>query len=447
MVDIEKTCAQYGVDVFVAVATSATREAANRQDMVRAIAEKTGIEVEIISGAEESRLVALGNLGERPMAKQDYLIIDIGGGSAEVIFTNDYSIIEAQSLPLGAVRLKENYIKSDPIKSREYDILHDQITATIKSKLKIRALPQNTVCFGSAGTIRTLIEMNTDQKWKNTENKTLSLARIKSLITQMKDTRLNQRIKMFNLEPQRADIILPGALVLMEIMQNLSIPEVRLSPFGVRDGLLQDFMETHGFKPEPVFDRERAYMKSLYETVARYGSEKEHMVHVCNLALSIFDALQPLHNLGAMEKNILKGAAMLHDIGQYISYSKHHKHSYYLITHSDIAGITEREKLLIATVARYHRRALPSLKQPEFLQLIPEDRVIVKKLGAILRIADALDKEHQSLVSSVDCITKKGKIEFHLHASRHIPVELWAAARKGELFEKTYQLKPVFIEA
>lgn len=446
MREIEKECRKFKVDVFSAVATSAVREASNRQALILEIAETTGIEVEIIPGSEESRLIALGNLGEVAPTRQDYLIIDIGGGSAEVILTNDFNIIQEHSLPLGAVRLREHYAPSDPLHQQEFDILHDQIAATLKNYLKILTIPQDTLCYGCAGTIRALIEINTEENWKEAENKTISLARINGLIEQMKRMTLSQRVKKFGLEKRRAEIILHGAMVLSEIMKFLSLPEVQLSPYGVRDGLVQDFMETHGFKHEIPFERERAFVKGIFTMVDRFHTDREHQVHVCNLALSIYDILKPLHKYGVYEKNILKGAALLHDIGQYISYSKHHKHSYYIIIHSDMPGMTEKEKLLIATIARYHRRAIPSLKQSEYQTLDASERMMIRRLAGILRIADALDKEHQSLVTAVDCKIRKDRVEFILKTIRHIPVEIWAASHKANLFEQVFHRKTVFKE-
>jgi len=446
MKKIEKICREYSVDEYAAIATSATREAANGFDLAAAIAKHTGINIEIISGSEEARMVALGVLGDIPPARQDYLIIDIGGGSGEVIFTNDYNIIDAQSFPLGAVRLKELYVKSDLMTPKEFDILHDQIVATLKNKCKIRTIPQDTICFGCAGTIQTLVGINVNGKGDKAQNKTMSLARINGLISQMKRMTLTERVKQFKLDARRAEIILPGAMVLAELMRHLSIQEVQLSVNGLRDGLIHDFMETNGFKKEASFDRERAFSKSLFEIVDKYGTERDHVVHVCNLSLSIFDALQSLHKFGTREKNLLKGAAMLHDIGQYISYSKHHKHSHYLIMNSDIPGIPERDKLIIAAISRYHRRAIPNPSQPEFKILNPEERLIVRKLAGILRVADALDKEHQGLVTTVACETKKGKVIFQLNAVRHVPVEVWAAVHKAELFEQAFHCKAQFKE-
>jgi exopolyphosphatase/guanosine-5'-triphosphate,3'-diphosphate pyrophosphatase len=446
MREISKECRKYAVDVFSAVATSAVREASNRQLLVSEIARATGIEVQIIPGSEESRLIALGNLGDMAPTRQDYLIIDIGGGSAEVILTNDFNIMQEHSLPLGAVRLKEQYAPTDILHQREFDILHDQIVATLKNYLKIITIPQDTLCYGCAGTIRALIEINTEENWREAENKTISLARINGLIEQMRRMTLPQKVKKFGLEKRRAEITLPGAMVLAEIMRFLALPEVQLSPYGVRDGLLQDFMETSGFKHEIPFERERAFVKGLFAMVDRFHSSREHQVHVCNLALSLFDILKPLHHYGVYEKNVLKGAALLHDIGQYISYSKHHKHSYYIIIHSDMPGMTEKEKLLIATISRYHRRALPNLKQPEFQGMDAKERMMVRKLAGILRIADALDKEHQSFVTAVDCKIRKDKVEFLIKTSRHVPVELWAAAHKATLFEQVFHKKAVFKE-
>ena len=252
-------------------------------------------------------------------------------------------------------------------------------------------------------------------------------------------------MKKFGLDKRRAEIILAGAMALSEIMHALSIPTMELSSHGVRDGLLQDFLERHGLKDNLVFDHDRAFAQSLFSLVERYGANRQHAIQVCSLALHLFDSRRFLHGYGPTEKNILKGASLLHDIGQFVSYSKHHKHAYYLIIHSDIPGITEREKLLVATVAKFHRRALPAMKQEEYSILNSQEKLLVRQLAGILRIADALDKEHQSLVSTVDCQIKNGKINFLITPARHVPVELWAE-KKAELFESAFHCKTSFKE-
>jgi exopolyphosphatase / guanosine-5'-triphosphate,3'-diphosphate pyrophosphatase len=331
------------VETLVAVATSAVREAANRQQLLSQAERKTDIDIEIIPGSEEARLIALGVLGEISPAHQDYLILDIGGGSTEVIFSNDYNIIETQSLGLGAVRLTELFVKSDPIGNNQFELLHDQIVSQIKTHLTISAVPNDVICYGCAGTIAALVEMSSGEK-SPSGKKIISQSKVHSLVKQLRKLSLSQRMKKFGLDERRAEIILAGAVVLSEIMRALSISHLELSGHGVRDGLLQDFLERHGMKGDLAFDHDRAFVKSLFSLVDRYGANRQHAIQVCNLALHLFDSLRSLHGYGPTEKNILKGASLLHDIGQFISYSKHHKHAYYLIIHSDIPGITERGK-------------------------------------------------------------------------------------------------------
>jgi exopolyphosphatase/guanosine-5'-triphosphate,3'-diphosphate pyrophosphatase len=254
-----------------------------------------------------------------------------------------------------------------------------------------------------------------------------------------------QRTKIPGLDPARADIMPAGAIILEQIFKELKLQTLTVSEYALREGVIFDTIESLSkVKGKDHLDDIR--YKSVIHLAETFKYEKEHALHTAGLALKIFDETQKLHKLGDTEREYLETAAILHEIGGFISHSQHHRHSYYLIRNSELLGFTENEKEIIANVARYHRKSHPKVKHPDFAKLGSEDQMIVKKLASILRIADGLDRTHSSIVSDVKCDYSDNELKMILQSVNGSPLELeiWAAESKKALFEDTYDVKVSF---
>lgn len=445
---IAKDGKSFNVNMVRAVATSAMRESSNSLSLVRRVARETSINLEILPAAEEARLIALGVLGSRPQLNEQYLLIDIGGGSTEVILASDPDIISADSMRLGAVRLKELFFPKAPPSPEQLELAEAHIHDVLMKTLCLPELSQDLQCLGSAGTIVALQAMAATLPGHNPTEESISLDEVDRLVSRLKTLGKDEIGQEFQIDAQRAEVILPGALVLRAIMRRLEIKRVGPVRGGVSDGLLHAFLERTGLRRSRLFDHDRAFLIQALALGEHYHSNRHHAQQVSRLAASIFDQLQVATNfnlgLGPVDRRLLKGAALLHEIGQYIAYSGHHKHSYYLILHSDLPGLSGTEKLILACVARYHRKSHPKAAHEGFHLLDKPGRERVRRLAAILRIADALDREQQSLVNEVRVKLQPHTVDFYISVHYQAAIEIWSAKQKGDLFEEAFGLKPQF---
>ena len=442
--DIQLEYDTLGIHAMRAVATSAAREASNGLTLVRRVAKQTGINLEILPPAEEARLIALGVLGMLPRLSEQYLLIDIGGGSTEIILAGDPDIISALSVRLGAVRLREMFFPVSPPTSTQVALAKDHIRDVLGKTLHLPGRQEDLHCLGGAGTITALHAMVGALTGRRETDGEISLLEIDTVVERVMKLSVDEIAKEFGLDTQRAEIILPGALVLRAILQQLRIERIGLAHGGVGDGLLHVFLEHAGLRRSQLFDHDRAFMAHAFALGERYHFIRHHAQQVSRLATSLFDQLGPLHMLGPADRRILKGAALLHDIGQFIGFSVHHKHSHYLIIHSDLPGLSAAEKRMMAAVARYHRKAHPKSGHVEFMDLDKSTRARVRKLAAILRIADGLDREQQSLVSGVRVQILPREVHFYLSVHYQAAVEVWSARQKATLFEEVFGRLPQF---
>ena len=434
-----------GVHQVRAVATSAMREASNSLTLVRKIGKEAGITLEVLPAAEEARLIALGVLGARPQLNEQYLLIDIGGGSTEVILACDPDIVSALSLRLGAVRLSEMFFPRFPPPPEQLELVESHIQDVLHKTLTLPKMGEDLKCLGSSGTIIALQEMTAVLPGRATMDEEISLAELDQIIEKARILSVEGIAEAFRLDRQRSEVILAGALVLRAIMRNLKIERIGPTRGGVSDGLLQVFMERAGLRRSRLFDHDRAFLLQALALGEHYRFNRHHAQQVSRLAVSIFDQLQPLHKLGQADRRILKGAALLHEIGQMIAFSGHHKHSYYLILHSDLPGISEAETQILACVARYHRKSHPKASHEGYHLLDKQGRERVRRLAAILRIADGLDREQQSLVSEIRVQVKTPDVQFYISVHYRAAIEVWSAKQKGSLFEEVFGLKSQFI--
>ncbi len=426
-----------------AVATSATREASDGPAFIQEV-ERMGVQLEILSEEEEARLISLGILTGLSFDLPLGLFMDIGGGSVEIAVANRSSTFCLFSLPLGAVRLTERFIKHDPPRDREVAALqslaHQKLAPVARRILREKF----TMAFGSGGTMTTLADVDSHLTGEVRQGSlyVLRRARLQSLFDLFRSQHLSERSAAIISDPKRSDILVAGAAVVLGMMKEFELDYVFVSRRGLRDGLMVDVMAKNYPGYTGPWVEEEARAESIEEVGEKYNYDAPHCQHVSRIAMQLFEELRDLHQLSDRYSTILHAAAMLHDIGLFIAYPKHHKHSYYLIKSSGPSSFDSAELDLIANIARYHRRAHPSPKHLNFSQLSSVQQDIVRKLSAILRVADALDHGHQGKVQEVKCVkTHPGSLSIKVKGRSNVVDEIEYAREKAELLNEVYGLE------
>ena len=432
---MREVCQRRGVRRIAAVATAAVREAENGPWFVRRVRQELDIPLLIIDAETEAALSYRSVAHHFQLAGARALVADIGGGSLELIGAVDGLVELTLSLPLGAVRLTELYLPGERSVQRELAALRKHVRKQLKRELSSREWASATV-IGSGGTFTTLGRISRARRGlppgESVHGLSVETAEVERLLDWLASRTPEQRRQVPGLNPERADIILAGLAVTAELLDWVRTRSLAVSAFGLREGLL---LEMAGAE-EPVV---RDPLRLVREFAERCQSDRRHVEHVRRLALQLFEQLGETLGCGPEEQLLLEAASLLHDVGQLVSYPKHHKHSYSLITHAERLGLSPRERELVAQVSRYHRRTGPRKKHPEFAALPPDDQDIVRRLSAILRVADGLDRGHSAAVDAVTAVL--GDRALALTVSPASPgtdlgLECWGASRKADVLAK-----------
>jgi len=431
----------YKVRSIEAVATSAVRKAANGADLVREIKSRTGLDVEVISGEAEAELAALSALHNFDLEGVRHLIFDIGGGSLELINALGAHIEELLSLELGAVFLTESFLKSDPVQPSEHQKLRKYIRKTLKgSYTGDRAGMQCLV--GSGGTITSIAAMvaaTRGEKFDSIHGYELLRSEVVHLLAMLLRKSDKERRSLPGLNPDRSDIIIAGVTVVDELMDFFQVNVLKVNERGIREGLILRGLRRQGLLPKEK--PPRSWRDSALEFAHSCHFDEGHSQHVARLALEIFKALAARFSLTDKDMRLLEAAALLHDIGYFINYSSHHKHSYHLIRHADLFGFTPRERELIANIARYHRKSMPKKKHEQYTRLAAGDQLLVSRLGGILRLCDGLDRRRNGVVQSLQCALSQNTLRIRMIGEEEMSVELYGARAKGDLLQEAFGLK------
>ncbi len=431
-----------GFERIVAVATSAVREAKNGGDFVAMILEHTGLRVRVISGIEEARLIFLGVKNSIALPDGPTLVVDIGGGSTELIMGNRDRLIQGKSLKLGAIRLAEQYLPQAPPSKSMMRELETVVTTQLRDTLEsfdTQQFHSLVATSGMAGNIGEVVHFRqTGRPLPQHNLASVLLKDIRSLETELARSSVKARLAIPGLDPKRVDTLLPTTVLLRCLLELSGLHEITLCDKAIREGVIYDFIARHreGLKAEQEIPDVRR--RNVIGLARRCHTPESHSMHVAHLALRLFDQTKRIHHLGDQERTWLEYAAILHDVGYLINPRQHHKHTYYLIKHSDLSGLTAEDIEVIANVARYHRKALPTLKHEEFDALPPRLQRIVKILASLLRIADGLDRTHFSLVHAVNVRFGK-QITIEVHLTGDAEMELWAAKSRADLFEQIFR--------
>jgi len=401
-----------------AVATSAVREAGNGKAFCREAQRRHKVKIDVISGDEEAQLAFRSATRHFNLENRASALVDIGGGSLEVILTAGMVIDQVHSVPLGAVRVTEGYVRSDPLKRKDWKKLKAGIDRALKENMG-RPPFAAEIMIGSGGTFTALAHM---AKWQregrhgSVQGYLLSRAEVLHLLDRLRETPLEQRRQIPGLSPDRADIIVAGAAVVARLTRRLGTQQILVNERGIRDGLL---LQMIGELPgQPSGHPQPADRMEWVRVLARKCRSNElHCEHVARLAGQIWDGLQPAYDLPVWSRELLQAAALLHDIGYIINHAKHHKHAYHLIMHGDLPGFSPHEVELIANLARYHRRAFPGKRHANLSRISGEDRRLIGRLAGILRVSDGLDRTHSRLVAGVRAEDRGSRVRVVLEAA------------------------------
>jgi len=439
-----------GAEKIVAVATASVREARNASEFIDEIERLTNVRIEVLSSIEEARLIGLAVAQNCVTRGESFVNIDIGGGSTEITVMEDNAPVSLHSMKIGAVGLTERHLQTDPPKHKELHTLQDEIRSALERPA--REL-QNAKWQNATGTSGTIISIGEALYLQEAGLATLaaripfsiSLANLERFNESIFQVNLSERRGIAGISAQRSEIIIAGGQILEGAMRALKISELKTCDYALREGVIIDRlreMEAESKPPQPDVSDPR--LRSVQAVGKRFGYEEAHAHRVANLAEKIFDGLANDYDMNRHDRTLLSAAALLHDAGYHIAHESHHKHSLYLIKHSELTGFSEAERNIIANIARYHRGALPKERHLDFMALTLSDRYLVWKLGSILRIADALDRRYDSRVKDLKCEHKDNIVSIELYSETECEREIEAAIQKREMFEIAFDCKTNF---
>jgi exopolyphosphatase/guanosine-5'-triphosphate,3'-diphosphate pyrophosphatase len=422
-----------------AVGTAALRDASNQAEFLERASAIVGVPIEVISGLEEARLIQLGVHARWPHPNKRLLIVDIGGGSAELILSENGHFVEAVSKPLGAVRLTELFLKSDPADPREIArmqrYIQERIAGPMAKFLQTDVDRMIATSSTAAATVCAASQLKRSRR-EEADRQPATARQVRDLFREVSVRNLAGRAKVTGIGPRRAEIIVAGVAVLNEIMLGMRLPRLYFSAAGVRDGIIADLARRKVGMEKARMDADQS--RVVRALTRQYGISMPHVKKVAELASMIFDGLRNLHRLPPHLGRVLEASAYLYNIGHFVNEAKHHRHSMYLVANSDLPGFDDREHLMIANLCRYHRKSLPQSWHEAFQELAPEDRRTVELLTPLLRAAVALDQSQEQRVERVEAVPLDGSVELRIYSDRDVDMEQWQAGQVSSVFEQIY---------
>jgi exopolyphosphatase / guanosine-5'-triphosphate,3'-diphosphate pyrophosphatase len=428
----------HGAEQILTAATSAVREAPNGRAFVQLVQDRLGLEVDLVSGPEEARLIYLGVLSGMAFGDQAHLILDIGGGSTELILADGRDARELTSTRVGAVRLQRDFVDQDPLPPARLAFLRAFIQGSlepavdkVRRALKPGEVPVMVATSGTAITLAALAATQEARPPLRLQGFRVSRERIDQIVDQLAAMTLEERLAIPAINERRAEIIVPGALVLQQAMAMLKVPELVISDRALREGLIVDWMLRHGLIVDRFSFQSSVRQRTVEDLARRFRVDLARARRVAAHALDLYDHCQGLlHHDRGEGRQLLWAAAMLHTCGQHINISAYHKHSWYLIRHGDLLGYSETEQVMVAAIARYHRRSLPKKRHEAWLQVpTGEQRQTVNALALLLRLAASLDRRPTPAVQAMTIAIKAGHLKIGLQAATpglDLSLERWS---------------------
>jgi len=449
----------FGVERLRAVATAAVREASNGADLINAVRARCGLEIEIISADQEARLAYRSVSHAFHLDDQIAIVVDIGGGSTEILVSVNGVVEQVYTLKLGAVRLTEMFDPNDPVKTERFDEMRRYIGKTLRDHAE-RPVVAPHFMYGTGGTFMALASMSMHRSAPERgvgdllpftiRGYEMQRSEVRHLLDWVRKLTDRQRASIAGLSPDRAGIIVAGATIADRVMRHFRANRLMVHDGGIRDGLILTIIDemmggwARDSRRGPV-DR----LADVRRFAAKCNYEERDAEHVARLATRLFDqiraqrpALAPILTDGA--RDMVEAAALLRDVGYMVNYSGHHKHSYHLIVHSDLRGFSTREIEVIANVARYHRKAEPKAGHSMYSGLDDASRVTVDYLASIIRIADGLDRTHTQTVRDVEVVMSGSRALFRVSAHTDPKVDLWGAEQKAQMFGRVFGVETAF---
>jgi exopolyphosphatase/guanosine-5'-triphosphate,3'-diphosphate pyrophosphatase len=431
-----------------AVATSAVREASNREEFLAAVRATSGVPVEVLSESEEARLIHLGVSRGYPIGDRVACIFDIGGGSTEFIVGDGARPLYLHSVKLGSLRLFDEFLAAG-----ESALAVGALRRHVRDVLAPVAAQVRDYRFdlllGTSGTVMGLAALDAAESGAPSQRAhgyVLRLERLKALQRAMLRMTPAERRRMPGMNPRRSDIIVAGNEIVMAILEGLGREDLIVCERALREGIVVDYLERNLAIARRVGDEQTRRFDAAHELAQRFGGEDVHERHVASLCLQLFDGLTDLHHFEPAERDVLFAAALLHDVGRAIALSAHHKHGAYVVRNAGLEGWRPEEEELIATLVRYHRKSLPKPSHPEWAAASPEVKRKILGLGALLRLADGLDRRKLGVVLGVEARAEATGTLLRVRASQDVTPEIEAALFKSDLFERAFGV-PVRCEA
>ena len=436
---------EFGVTHYRAVATSASREAVNRKAFLKRIRQRSGIQLEVISAAEESRLgreAVFAALGPDCQAR---CIADLGGGSLEISFLQYHRLLQTAQLPLGTVRLMTTLNLHGQIRPAEAEQVRKYVRALLESKLASCPNLADGLTVALGGNAETLANMAPGPRHHGLT--TLELSLLRERLPEMLRMDVRDRMKTYGVRRDRADVMGIAGIIFVTLGRYLNVRLLAIPAVGIREGLTHEIATAAFSRKEPhrYTAAARQILMGARSFSRRLERDQRHAEHVRELSLQLFDQLQPLHHLPAEARVILETGALLHDIGHTVSHKGHHKHGEYLTMNGDIPGLEGRERALAAAVVRYHnRKADPANHHISYAALNTGDRRLARRLASLVRIAEGLDHSHRQRIGSIKAAFQRGAVGLQLRARGDASEDILDANRSAELFEKEFHTKLYF---
>jgi exopolyphosphatase/guanosine-5'-triphosphate,3'-diphosphate pyrophosphatase len=431
------------VERILCTATAAVREARNGGRFLQAARERAGIVPRVIPAEEEGRLIYQAVRSAVTLTDEPAMVIDIGGGSAQFVVGTHDRLRLATSAPLGALRLTEEFLASDPPTDAELHRLERAIRRRAKEPLAAVAGYEPVRLYGSSGSIHALAELayreDKGETLDHLNGFALTTAQVKKLARRLGGMTIEQRHALPCIDQRRAEIILPGALVLLHVLEELGLDEIVITDFGVREGLVTDWITTHAREISADADVRDLPLRSVLALLRKFQPDEaqlKHARHIAELALALFDGLRSEHGLGDAERRLFHYGTLLHDIGETVGYDGHAEHSAYLIRHGGLRDLDPDEVEMIALVARYHSTGRPKKRHSEVRALDKRRRRMLRWFAAMLRIVEGLDRSHYQLVRGLRVVRRGDGLTVRVDARRGAGLELWAARRRTDALER-----------
>jgi exopolyphosphatase/guanosine-5'-triphosphate,3'-diphosphate pyrophosphatase len=437
---IKTLCDHQGAEKILAYATSAIREAENGGELIQRVIDDIGVKIVAIPGRVEAELIGLAVQHGVEMSNSPSLIMDVGGGSVEYIIANNEKFFHLSSKKLGVARMTARFVDDDPISDEEIQTLTTHFRTNLTDVAQSFASNRASMMIGSSGTMENIALMIAYRKEKtpnlSVNELEFTAAEFFKLYDDVIGMDYDERAELKGLDDKRVSLLPAGLVLVNYVLKTFGIKRIKISSQALREGIILRYLNQEMTYLQETEFIESPRRRSVLELVHKCNWHEQHSQHVAKLALQLFDNFQKEFDLDDVDRELLEYACFMHDIGYHISHRKHHKHALYIIRNSDLKGFKENEIEIMANVSRYHRRSTPKSRHKHYDKLPKSEKQRVKKLSAIMRIADGLDRSHYQNVQGMTIEKTVDQVIINIKTESDPQLEIWGAMRKNALFEE-----------